>query len=65
VLDLSLDPADGAGMSWLHRHTEVLGKAMGEDGRVAITVRADRSKAEAVRAKFGDQIALGPAAIAP
>jgi GTP-binding protein HflX len=65
VLDLSLDPADGAGMSWLHRHTEVLGKTMGEDGRVAITVRVDRSKAEAVRAKFADQIALGPAAIAP
>ena len=24
VLDLVVDPADGAGMSWLHRHTEVV-----------------------------------------
>ena len=27
MLDLVLDPADGAGVSWLHRHTEVMAKA--------------------------------------
>ncbi len=26
VIELTLDPADGAGMSWLHRHTEVIDK---------------------------------------
>ena len=26
VLDLVLDPADGAGVSWLHRHAEVMAK---------------------------------------
>src|SRR5437588_7742224 len=26
VLDLVLDPADGAGVSWLHRHSEVMAK---------------------------------------
>jgi GTP-binding protein HflX len=52
VLDLSLDPSDGAGVSWLHRHTEVMEKSLGEDGRLAMTVRVDPGKAEAIRAKF-------------
>ena len=33
-LDLVLDPADGAGVSWLHRHTEVMAKALRDDGRL-------------------------------
>jgi GTPase len=53
LIDLELDAADGAGVSWLHRHTEVIRKAINEDnGRVAMTVRADAAKADAVRAKF-------------
>ncbi len=27
LIELDLDPADGAGVSWLHRHTEVIRKA--------------------------------------
>ncbi len=53
TLELSLDPADGAGLSWLYRHSEVLGKDMRDDGRLAVTVRADADKAARVRAKFG------------
>jgi GTP-binding protein HflX len=53
VLDLVLDGADGAGISWLHRNTEVLAKAVRDDGSVAMTVRADRTKAATVRARFG------------
>ena len=53
TLQLSLDPADGAGLSWLYRHAEVLSKEMGEDGRLAVTVRAEPDKAGRVRAKFG------------
>ena len=53
TLELSLDPADGAGLSWLYRHSEVLSRDMGEDGRLAVTVRADADKAARVRAKFG------------
>jgi GTP-binding protein HflX len=52
MLDLALDPADGAGVSWLHRHTEVMEKSMGEDGKLAVTVRVDPAKVGAVRAKF-------------
>jgi len=52
VLDLVLDPADGAGMSWLHRHTEVLSKAMNDKGGLAVTVRAEPAMIERVRTKF-------------
>ena len=52
MLDLVLDGADGAGISWLHRNTEVLAKAVRDDGSVAMTVRATTTKAATVRAKF-------------
>jgi GTPase len=57
LLELVLDAADGAGVSWLHRHTEVIHKAVDqESGRTVMTVRADSTKAEAVRAKFAHGI---------
>jgi GTPase len=53
LIELNLDPADGAGVSWLHRHTEVISKGMDEkSGLLAMTVRASPDKAKAVRAKF-------------
>jgi GTP-binding protein HflX len=52
TMDLSLDPADGAGLSWLYRHAEVLSKGMNEEGRLAVTVRADPKNADMVRRKY-------------
>jgi GTP-binding protein HflX len=52
VLDLLVDPADGAGVSWLHRNTEVMDKTLDEAGRLAMTVRVDPAKAGVVRTKF-------------
>jgi len=52
LIELALDPADGAGASWLYRHTEVISKAMDDNGQLAMTVRAAPDKARAVRAKF-------------
>ena len=52
TLELSLDPGDGAGLSWLYRNSEVLSRNMNEEGRLAVTVRADPEKAAQVRAKF-------------
>jgi GTP-binding protein HflX len=52
ILDLAIDPADGAGLSWLYRHSEVLSKGMRDDGRLAVTIRADAEKVARVRAKF-------------
>jgi GTPase len=57
VIGLSLDPADGAGISWLHRNTEVLSKALDEDGRIAMTVRAEPDKAARLRARFSATLA--------
>ena len=54
VIELDLDAADGAGVSWLHRHAEVIKKTIDETtGRVTMAVRVDPEKAEGVRAKFG------------
>jgi GTP-binding protein HflX len=53
LIELELDPSDGAGVSWLHRHTEVIHKGVDEtNGRIAMTVRAAPDKADAVRARF-------------
>jgi GTP-binding protein HflX len=53
VIELMLDAADGAGVSWLHRHTEVIRKEIdAQSGSVAMTVRTDASRAEAVRRRF-------------
>jgi GTP-binding protein HflX len=53
LIELVLDAADGAGVSWLHRHTEVIRKAADEEtGRMTMTVRVEPEKAKAVRAKF-------------
>ncbi|MCZ7656922.1 MAG: GTPase HflX [Xanthobacteraceae bacterium] len=56
VLELLLDPADGAGVSWLHRNTEVMDKHLRDDGLLAVSVRADIAKAEIVRDRFAEQL---------
>ena len=62
LLELVLDTADGAGVSWLHRHTEVIRKAVDETtGRIAMTVRVEPEKATAVRERFASSSPL-PAA---
>jgi len=52
TFELALDPADGAGLSWLYRHAEVLSREMRDEGYLAVTVRADQKNAELVRHKF-------------
>ena len=52
TLSLDLDPADGAGLGWLHRQTEVLSRQLDEHGRLAVTVRVDAEKIGEVRRRF-------------
>ena len=53
LIDLVLEAADGAGVSWLHRHTEVIRKTVDEEsGRVAMTVRVEPARANEVRERF-------------
>jgi GTP-binding protein HflX len=57
LIELVLEPADGAGVSWLHRHTEVIRKAADvETGRVAMTVRTAPDKADAVKERFSSSL---------
>jgi GTP-binding protein HflX len=51
TLDLSIDAADGAGISWLHRNSEVLNKQL-RDGRFDMTVRVDVTKRDIVVDRF-------------
>ena len=51
TLDLSIDAADGAGISWLHRNSEVLAKQL-HDGRFNMTVRVDETKRDIVVSRF-------------
>jgi GTP-binding protein HflX len=50
-LKLSIDAADGAGVSWLHRNSEVLDKNL-NDGRYEMTVRVDETKRDLVISRF-------------
>jgi GTP-binding protein HflX len=52
MLDLELDPADGASVSWLYRNAEVLTQTLQADGRLAFTVRVDPATAGVLQRKF-------------
>jgi GTP-binding protein HflX len=51
TLDLSIDAADGAGVSWLHRNAEVLSKELRGE-QFVMTVRVDPTKRDAVVSRF-------------
>jgi len=51
TLQLSIDAADGAGISWLHRNSEVLNKEL-HDGKFDMTVRVDPTKRDLVVKRF-------------
>jgi GTP-binding protein HflX len=61
TLDLLLDPADGAGASWLHRHTEVLSRELTGQDQLAMTVRVEPSREEEVLRRFALAPAVGEA----
>jgi GTP-binding protein HflX len=52
TLNLTIDAADGAGISWLHRNAEILTKTL-HDGKFDMTVRVDETKREIVISRFG------------
>ncbi|MGP0089048.1 MAG: GTPase HflX [Xanthobacteraceae bacterium] len=52
TVELVVRGSDGAGVSWLHRHTQVLAKTPQENGDLAMTVRIDPAKLELLQSKF-------------
>lgn len=55
VLDLTVDASDGAGISWLHRNSEVLGKDL-KDGNFKMTVRVDETRRDNAIRRFGAKV---------
>jgi GTPase len=53
MFDITIDPADGKNMAWLHQRGEVLDRKVFEDGRTKLTVRLDVDTAGQAEAKFG------------
>ncbi len=54
LIELELDPADGAGVSWLHRHTEVHQQGHGRQRPYRHDGARHPDKAKAVRTKFAN-----------
>jgi GTP-binding protein HflX len=52
TLSLELDPADGAGLGWLHRQTEVLSRSLNDHGKLAVTVRVDPRRLDEIKRRF-------------
>jgi GTP-binding protein HflX len=52
IFDISLDPADGADLNWLHENTEILRKAAASDGKLHLRIRVGPEWVERVRRKF-------------
>jgi GTP-binding protein HflX len=57
-LTVVVDPGDGAGLHWLYRHAEVLGRTSAPDGAVVLRVRVSPEREEGIRRRF----AIGGAA---
>ncbi len=52
VVSLVLNPADGANLSWLHRHGEVLSQELKGDEQIRVEVRMAPEKAEEFRRRM-------------
>lgn len=52
VVEMEVDPADGAGLAWLHRHSEVLSRHSAEDGRVHLRARMTMGDLGRLRKRF-------------
>lgn len=52
VLEVTVDASDGAGVSWLHRNSEVLEKTL-SDGKYHMRVRIDDTKRDVAVGRFG------------
>ena len=66
LFDIALAPENGEGLHWLHENTEVMGKSVGADGALHLTVRVAPERADAVRRRFfaappREKLALEPA----
>ncbi|HZT27485.1 MAG TPA: GTPase HflX [Pseudolabrys sp.] len=60
MLQVSIDASDGAGLSWLYRHSEVLSRKLRDDGTLAVNLRADPKNAELVKHRYPGAVESKP-----
>jgi GTPase len=53
---ISLDPADGKGIAWLHQRGEVITRKTAKSGNITIEVRLDEDRAGQAKAQFGTKM---------
>nr|WP_246548366.1 GTPase HflX [Ancylobacter oerskovii] len=53
TLALDLDPADGEGLGWLYRHSEVLDRRAADNGTLHLVVRVAPDRAGNIERRFG------------
>jgi GTP-binding protein HflX len=61
VVELDLDPADGAGLAWLYRHGSVLSRSEGAD-RTRLKVALEPADYARMRERFGPSAVVESAA---
>jgi len=52
TLSLEIDPADGAGLGWLHRQCEVLSRELTRGGQLKVKVRVNPAKIDMIKDRF-------------
>ncbi|HEY8005544.1 MAG TPA: GTPase HflX [Methylocella sp.] len=52
IFDVTLDPANGAGLNWLHENAEIMGKDTEPNGIIHVKVRLPPERSDLFRRKF-------------
>jgi GTPase len=58
IFEITIDPADGKGMAWLHQRGEVLERKAYDDGSTKLSVRLEGETAGQAQSKFGKAMKL-------
>ncbi|MFC7052958.1 GTPase HflX [Hansschlegelia quercus] len=52
TLVVTIEPDDGAGENWLHRHGDVMRREIADDGAVRVVVRVESERVDGLRRRF-------------
>ncbi|MET0313937.1 MAG: GTPase HflX [Hansschlegelia sp.] len=52
TLVVTIDPDDGAGENWLHRHGDVMRREVSDDGAVRVVIRVEAERVDGLRRRF-------------
>jgi GTP-binding protein HflX len=52
TLVVTIDPDDGAGENWLHRHGDVMRREVADDGAVRVVIRVEAERVDGLRRRF-------------